>query len=196
MAPAAGTPARRGVARMPPRQCEGDGPAPKSGGARRPPPKAGSGERDEAPRPPQPSALDPRVPFDERTVHASAAPQEGAKVGGIAAELVARLRRLCARSRQVDVDHGFQPARGACQHGDAIGEQHGFGDAVGDEDDRLASAAVRQRRLPDAQQLVARASRVIRRGRRRVVHQQERGLKTSVRAKATRCCMPPESCRG
>src|SRR5882672_8211545 len=49
-----------------------------------------------------------------------------------------RIERERARAREVDLEGARQAARARRHHEDAVGEEDGLGDVVGDEDDGLA----------------------------------------------------------
>ena len=70
-------------------------------------------------------------------------------------------------------------------------ERDGLIDRMGDQHHRLAGA------LPDIEQTLPHFFAGYRVERaERLVHQQDFGIERERRAMATRCCMPPESCRG
>ena len=58
-------------------------------------------------------------------------------LGDVAAERIAGDDLGGARTRQVDVDHALDAPRPVAHDQDAVGELHGFGDVVGDEQDGL-----------------------------------------------------------
>src|SRR6185312_1831442 len=108
----------------------------------------------------------------------------------VAAERLVRLQVERARVRQLDREVVGHPGRPGGEDDDARAEEDRLGDAVGDEEDRLA------RFLPDPEQLEVHllARQRIERAER-LVHQHELGI-VDERARDARCCMPPESSYG
>src|SRR6266545_5748608 len=90
---------------------------------------------------------------------------------GMLAVLCGRFHRHRARPGQLDLDDPRDPTRARRHHHHPVGQDHGFGNAVGHEEDRLAPL------LPDAEQLDAHLlprERV--EGAERLVHQEHRGV--------------------
>ena len=97
-----------------------------------------------------------------------------------------------ARARQIDLNHVQHASRARCHHDDRVGEQHGFSDAVGDEEHGVAAHAPDLLQLeshPLAGHHVECAETV----RPRV---SAGGLRSRARQIAARCCMPPDNSCG
>ena len=95
-------------------------------------------------------------------------------------------RRLVDLERRAAL---HDPAR--LEHDDAVGEREGLLLVVCHQDRRDAQLALQRADL--VAHLLAEARVEV---RERLVEQQHSGFRTSERASATRCCCPPESCRG
>src|SRR6266446_5596445 len=114
----------------------------------------------------------PRAGPSARDGEVTAAEDEVSDLVGMLAVLRHRLRRHRAGAGELDLDDPRDPARPGRHHDDQVGQEHGFGDAVGHEEDRLAPL------LPDPGELdahllagqgVERAERLVHQEHRRIV---------------------------